>query len=418
MNRFATYGMLLAGATATSLAACEKANPEKLGQGKDLILTAVEQEKAESDNRFAFEFFRTATGSLGTNENAMLSPLSVGMALAMTHNGAIGETRNAIEKALKFDGFDAAAINAYYRKLVADLPQLDPRTTLDIANSIWYRQGFDVLPGFLEVNREFYKAEVNVLDFADPDAPDVINDWVSKKTKKKIPTIIEGGIPGDMMMYLINAVYFKGAWEQRFDKKQTEKGTFTRADGTTLQTDFMRVKHTFNVAATDVVEAIELPYGDKRFSMVVLKPRDGVDLMQLSEKLADGDLWDKLASSFYSRETQLALPRFKFSYENKLNDELTDMGMGIAFTPAADFSGISSAPLAISEVKHKSFIEVNEEGTEAAAVTSVGMVMTSLPQAYTFDVNRPFLFAIREMNTGLILFIGQVNDPSVEATKG
>src|SRR5690606_31093291 len=285
MNRFATYGMLLAGATAMSLAACEKANPEKLGQGKDLVLTAVEQEKAEIDNRFAFELFRAATASLGTNENAMLSPLSVGMALAMTNNGAAGETRKAIEKALKFDSFDTDDINAYYRKLAADLPQLDPRTTLDIANSIWYRQGFDVLPGFLDVNKEFYKAEVNALDFAGPGAPNVINNWVSNKTKKKIPTIIDGGIPGDMMMYLINAVYFKGAWEQRFDKKQTEKGTFTRANGTTLQTDFMHVKRTFNVAATDVVEAIELPYGEKKFSMVVLKPRAGVDFARLTEKL-------------------------------------------------------------------------------------------------------------------------------------
>ncbi len=418
MNRFATYGMLLAGAAAASLTACEKANPEKLGQGKDLILTAVEQEKAESDNRFAFELFRTATANLGTNENAMLSPLSVGMALAMTNNGANGETRNAIGKALKFDGFDAATINTYYQKLAADLPLLDPRTTLDIANSIWYRQGFDVLPDFLDVNREFYKAEVAALDFADSGAPNTINDWVSEKTKKKIPTIIDGKIPSGMVMYLINAVYFKGAWEQRFDKKQTGKETFTRADGTTLQTDFMHVKHTFNVAATDAVEAIELPYGDKKFSMVILKPRAGVDFAQLTEKLRGTDLWSTLASSFRPLEVQLALPKFKFSYENKLNDELSGMGMGIAFTPAADFSGISTAPLTISEVKHKSFIEVNEEGTEAAAVTSVGMVLTSLPQVYTFNADRPFLFAIREMKTGLILFIGQVNDPSVEVTKG
>src|SRR5690606_33096610 len=180
----------------------------------------------------------------------------------------------------------------------------DPRTTLDIANSIWYRQGFDVLPDFLEVNREFYKAEVAALDFADSGAPNVINNWVSKATRKKIPTIIDGDIPGDMMMYLINAVYFKGVWEQRFDKKQTERGTFTRANGATLQTDFMHVKHTFNVAATDAVEAIELPYGDKKFSMVVLKPRDGIGLAQLSEKLKETDLWATLASSFYSRETQ------------------------------------------------------------------------------------------------------------------
>ncbi len=418
MNRFANYGVLLASAAAISLMGCEKANPDKLGRGKDLILTAVEQEKAESDNQFAFELFRVATARLGANENALLSPLSVGMALAMTKNGAVGETRAAIEKALMFDGFTSEDINAYYQKLAADLPALDPRTTLDIANSIWYRRGFDVLPDFLEVNRTFYKADVSALDFADSGAPNVINDWVSKKTKKKIPTIIDGNIPSEMMMYLINAVYFKGTWEQRFDKSATKKGTFTRQGGAPLQTDFMHTKHPFNVAATDDVEAIELPYGDKKFSLVVLKPRGDLDLAQLSGRLADPSFWATLVSSFHPRETQLALPKFKFSYENKLNDELTDMGMGIAFTPQADFSGISPSPLAISEVKHKSFIEVNEEGTEAAAVTSVGMILTSLPQVYTFNADRPFLFAIREMNTGLILFIGQVNDPSVEVTKG
>ena len=419
MKPFTHYGVLLISVATISLAACDKADRDKLGAGKDLILTAVEQEKVGKDNRFAFELFRIATAGLQADENALLSPLSVSMALAMTNNGAAGETRTAIEKALMFDGFTGEDINAYYQKLAADLPALDPKTTVDIANSIWYRQGFDVLPDFLDVNRTFYKADVSALDFADPGAPNVINDWVSNKTKKKIPTIIDGAIPADMIMYLINAVYFKGAWEQRFDKSATQKGTFTRLGGAPLQTDFMHVKHTFNVAATDDVEAIELPYGNKKFSMIVLKPRGDGTLAQVMEKFTDSDLWATLVSSFYARETQLALPKFKFSYENQLNDELTGMGMGIAFTPSADFSGISEASnLAISEVKHKSFIEVNEEGTEAAAVTSVGVIMTSLPQIYTFNVDRPFLFAIREMNTGLILFIGQVNDPSVEATRG
>lgn len=154
--------------------------------------------------------------------------------------------------------------------------------------------------------------------------------------------------------------------------------------------------------------------------MVVLKPRNDISSAQLIEKLNDTDTWPTLVSRFQPRETQLALPKFKFSYENILNDELIDMGMGIAFRPAADFSGIGGERnLLISEVKHKSFVEVNEEGTEAAAVTSVGMELTSAgPQVYVFNVDRPFLFAIREMTTGLILFIGQVNDPSVEETKG
>src|SRR5690606_11135012 len=248
----------------SGLPACDKAASEKLGPRKDLILTPTEEQKADSDNRFALELFRTATTDLQANENAVLSPLRAGMALAMTNNGAAGEPRKAIESTLKFDGLDTETINAYYQKLMTDLPALDPRTTLEIANSIWYRQGFHVLPDFLNANHTFYKADVSALDFADSGAPDVINNWVSEKTKKKIPTIIDGSIPDDMVMYLINAVYFNGAWEQRFDKADTKKGVFQLPDGSTLQTDFMHLKHTFKVAATNDLEAIELPYGNKK----------------------------------------------------------------------------------------------------------------------------------------------------------
>lgn len=420
MNRLARYGILLVGVAALGFTACEKTNPDPRAPGKDLVLTEEEQEKVATDNRFAFELFRTATANLGPRDNALLSPLSVGMALTMTNNGAAGETRDAIAKVLMADGFDAVTINTYYQKLIVDLPQLDPRTKLDVANSIWYREGFEVLPDFLDVNRTFYRAEVAALDFADAGAAEIINDWVSRETNDKIPTIIDGNVPGNMMMYLINAVYFKGSWEQRFDKGATEDGEFTRADGTTLQTDFMQVEHTFNIAATETAEAVELPYGDKKYSMVVLKPREGRSLADVAEALGDPAAWRSLTASLALRTTQLSLPKFKFSYENMLNGELTDMGMGIAFNPQmADFSGISTDPLVISEVKHKSFIEVNEEGTEAAAVTSVGAVVTSVgPEVYALRVDRPFLFAIREMGTGLILFLGQVNDPSVVDTKG
>lgn len=419
MNRLITYRTALSAIAMLGFASCDKAAPEKLGPGKDLVLTAAEQQKAGNDNRFAFELFRTATTNLKANENALLSPLSVGVALAMTNNGAVGETRQAIEQTLKFDGFDTETINAYYQKLLTDLPALDPRTTLDIANSIWYRQGFHVLPDFLNINGTFYNANVSALDFADPAARDVINNWVSNKTRKKIPTIIDNGIPADMVMYLINAVYFKGTWEQRFKKADTKRGVFSLPDGSTLQTDFMQVRHKFNLAATDEAEAIELPYGNRKYSMVVLMPRGGTTPAQLAEKLVGPEAWASVVGAFRTAEVQLALPKFKFSYENKLNDELSGMGMGIAFSPQADFSGIGGGRnLVISEVKHKSFIEVNEEGTEAAAVTSVGVELTSVgPSVYTLNVNRPFLFAIREMNTGLILFLGQVNNPSIEETK-
>jgi len=412
------YKTLLLSLALFGSVSCDKTKPEKLAPSKDLILTAVEQQKANKDNQFAFLLFRTATAGLTAHENALLSPLSVGMALAMTNNGAAAETREAIEKTLMFDGFTTEDINNYYKKLLTDLAILDPKTTLDIANSIWYRQDFKVLPSFIEVNQAFYNAVVSPLNFTDPDAPKAINEWVSNNTRKKIPSIVDGPIPADMVMYLINAVYFKGEWEQRFDKSATKKGTFLRPGTDPLQTDFMHVHHTFNVAATSTTEAIELPYGQKKYSMVIMKPRKGVSTSQLIEQLSDANSWQTLVSAFHPTETILALPKLKFSYENKLNDELTALGMGIAFSDQADFSGIrENGGLAISEVKHKSFIEINEEGTEAAAVTSVGIVPTSAGPTYTFTADQPFLFAIREMNTGLILFIGQVNDPSVTETK-
>src|SRR5690606_32969201 len=177
----------------------------------------------------------------------------------------------------------------------------------------------------------------------------------------------------------------------------------------------------FNIAGTEEMDAIELPYGDRKYSMVVLKPKGDQTPTQLAELLADDDAWHTVVEGFQPRETNLSFPTFKFSYENRLNDELTDMGMGVAFGGSADFSGMNgTGNLAISEVKHKSFVEVNEEGTEAAAVTSVGIIPTSTnhPKPYVFTVDRPFLFVIREMETGLILFIGQVNDPSISVTQG
>ena len=420
MNRLVTFGIALSAVATLGMSSCDKAAPEKPGPGKELMLTAAEQEKALQNNLFAFELFRKATSRLQAGDNALLSPLSISAALAMTNNGAVGETRTAIEKTLKFEGMDAEAINTYYQKLIEDLPALDPRITLTMANSIWYRQGFQVLSAFLDANRTHYQADVSALDFADPGAPTVINDWVSNKTKKKIPTIIEGDIPDDMMLYLINAVYFKGAWEQRFDKSATQKGGFVLPGGASLQTDFMHLKHAFKVAETDEIEAIELPYGDRKYSMVVLKPKGDRTPAQLSALLTDGEAWETMVRRFQTRSTDLSFPKFTFSYENRLNDELTDMGMGMAFSDVADFSGISTEQtLTLSEVKHKSFVEVNEEGTEAAAVTSVGAFTTSAPtKPYVFTVDRPFLFVIREMGTGLILFIGQVNDPSVSTTMG
>lgn len=391
---------------------CAKTDNANLA-GKDLTLTAEEKQKVEQNNQFAFNLFKESAFKLQANENALLSPLSISTALAMTSNGARGETRAAIEKALNVDGFETASINAYYQKLVQDLPQLDPRTTLEIANSIWYRQDYTVLPDFLNLNSTFYHAQIAALDFNDPAAPGVINDWVNGRTQGKIPTIVEE-ISGNTMMYLINAIYFKGSWEQKFEEANTATSPFHRLDDAPLQTDFMHVNHRFKVASDDQMEAIELPYGHKKYSMVILKPKGEQTPRQLLDKYQEGDAWQSLIAGFNMLDVNLSLPKFKFSYERELKADLTKLGMGLAFRDDADFSGINgSGGLKIDEVMHKSFIEVNEEGTEAAAVTSVVMVLTSVPTTYQFKVDRPFLFVIREMSSGLILFIGQMNDPSV-----
>lgn len=381
------------------------------------MLSPVEQEKVVQDNRFAFELFRQSTEALPINENALLSPLSIGTALAMVNNGARGETREEINKTLKWEGFDVETINNYYKKLVHDLPLLDPKTTLHTANSIWHHQRLSVLPDFLSINKQFYMAEVAALDFTDPSAPADINEWVNAKTSGKIPTIVDV-IPANMMMYLINAIYFKGSWEQQFDPSETATGTFRKEANNSVQTDFMNITHKFKVSSDEYAEAIELPYGNRKYSMVIAKPKDGSTPAQLLEKYKE-EGWQSLVSKFGTADVNLSMPKFKFSYEKQLKNDLTALGMDLAFSEMADFLGISTAQkLAISEVKHKSFIEVNEEGTEAAAVTSVGMIATSMPQVYTFTVDRPFLFVIREMNTGLILFVGQVNDPLAQEAGG
>lgn len=255
---------LLAITSAMFFSSCEKGEPN-IDTGKDLVLTPVEQEKVVQGNYFAFELFRQSTEGLATSDNALLSPLSVSMALAMVNNGSGGETRKAIDKTMKWEDFDISAVNIYYQKLMEDLPMLDPLTTLGIANSVWHVESLRVLPEFVLTNSEYYKAETAALDFRQPSAPDNINDWVNAKTNGRIPSIVER-IPDSILMYLINAIYFKGAWEQKFDPSATAKGTFNRAGNNPLETDFMKIVRKFNVSHNEHLEAIELPYGNKKYT--------------------------------------------------------------------------------------------------------------------------------------------------------
>ncbi|WP_449440420.1 serpin family protein [Pedobacter steynii] len=398
--------------TATS---CKKDN-KTLDQGKDLILTAREQQKVEADNAFTFKLFKETLSSPIAGKNLMLSPLSVSIALGMTSNGSNGSTLEAIRNTMEFKDFTEAEVNSYYHKIVTELPQLDPKATLEIANSIWYTNNFTALPAFLKVNTDNYNAEVAGLDFSSPTAKDKINNWVNNRTHGKIPSIIDH-ISSDIVMFLINAVYFKSDWKYKFDKSKTAKSDFNLDANNKVQADFMVAKASVNYRSLQEASIYELPYGNEKYSMVIVLPGSATaNINEFAGSITPAK-WKGWMTGLIKTGMEIKMPKFKFSYEIKLNDQLEHLGMAIAFgkNGFADFTRINAAGnLQIDEVKHKTFIEVNESGTEAAAVTSVGIELTSVQQPSAVLINRPFVYAIREMKTGLILFTGILNNPLLD----
>ncbi len=319
-----------------------------------------------------------------------------------------------MEETLELTGLTVDEINTNYKLLIDALVSVDPKVLLSIANSIWYKHTFPVEQDFLTVNQNYYYAEVSPLDFLDPDAVNIINNWIADKTNDLITKVLER-IPADAVMYLINAIYFKGIWKFEFDEAETEEEPFYLSNGTTKDVPMMIQEASVNYLSNDLIQAVELQYGYGNYSMIILLPQYNKTLDDIINEL-NNENWNSWLSEFYEAEkVQIHLPKFKFEYEDSLNNELISMGMGIAFDPYnADFSKINPArQLYISRVIHKSFIEVNEEGTEAAAVTVVEICETTsgVPTYITFNVNRPFLFAIREKDTNTIIFIGRVMEP-------
>ena len=387
-----------------------KPNP---GPGINLILSATEQQQATADNAFTLNLFKTVQSADNSGDNLFLSPLSVSFALGMTSNGAKGATLDGIKSTLDFTGFTQDEINSYYNKLITELPKLDPQTTLNIANSIWYKQGFSVLPQFLQINTSYFNAKVQALDFSNPSSVNTINSWVSGATNGKIPQIIAQILPDDRM-YLINAIYFKSVWGNKFDQSQTKPMPFYLAGGSTVQTDFMMGDAiNYNFYATNTTTVIELPYVNNKFSMVIIEPTGGNTLNNVVSSL-DTATWNSWMQGLISRKGQVIMPKFKFSYSILLNNSLSALGMSDAFSKAADFTGISTAGgLQITKVQHKAYIAVDEIGTEAAAATSVTIGTSAIENPPTVTIDHPFIFVIREMKTGLIIFSGTVNNPQL-----
>mgnify|MGYP003779581721 CR=1 FL=1 len=368
-----------------------------------------------ASNDFGLDLFNYIYAYEEDQENIMVSPLSVSLALAMTYNGALTQTKNDMEKTLRLSGLTSEEINTSYYNLIEALKKMDAKVKLEIANAIYYRDDFEVEQDFIKINKKYYDAEVAPLDFSSDDAVDIINSWVFDHTDGKIETILERISPLHVM-FLLNAIYFKGTWQKEFNNKSTEALPFYLENGEHLITETMQRLDTALYTSNELFSAVQLPYGENNFYMTVFLPNPGINLKDITEKL-NKETWNSWMENFeITKNIDIKFPRFKYKYEIMLNDVLSEMGMKIAFTSAADFRGINrNGDLLIDYVKHKSFIEVNEEGTEAAAVTIVAIERTSAggPEKIPFYVNKPFLYTITERSTGAVLFIGTVKNPNL-----
>lgn len=374
----------------------------------------VDSRLVSANTTFGFKLF-AEVAKQDAGKNIFISPASVGLALAMTYNGAVGETKQGMERALEIRGMNHLELNRAYAQLKAALESADPKVQLNIANSLWGRKGITFNPDFIQRNKQFYGAEVTALDFADPSTPATINSWVADKTKGKINKIVDN-IDAQAILFLINAIYFKGAWAAEFDKAKTKEDQFTTGAGKQKRSPMMHQSGKYRYYEGKDFQAVSLPYGAGRVSMYIFLPAQNVSLgaFQKSLNATNFDAWMK---KFAETKGEITVPRFRVEYEIGLNQVLKTLGMGIAFDPdRADFSGIvqTSQNAFISRVKHKTFAEVNEEGTEAAAATSVEMSVTSVMQPrkpFRMVVDHPFFCAIRDNKTGTLLFMGSISDP-------
>ncbi|AKG22396.1 serpin family protein [Calothrix sp. 336/3] len=365
-----------------------------------------------ASNRFGWKLF-AEIWKKDSKKNIFVSPSSVAIALAMTYNGASGTTQQAMGKALELQGISLNQVNNAYSALTSLLENPEEKVQLKIANSLWAKKDFAFKSGFLQRNRDFYQAKITNLDFQDSRSAGKINQWVEEKTQGKIKNIVDT-IPANQVLFLINAIYFKGNWTQEFDKKQTANHPFFLASGKQQQHSMMSQSGDFRYYENQQFQSVSLPYGkDGKISMYIFLPKRNTNLNNFVKTLNAGN-WDKWMTSFTKREGLVRLPKFKINYEIQLKPALAALGMGEAFTDKANFSAMGKN-LAISQVKHKTFVEVNEEGTEAAAATSVGIVATSArvpaEQPFRMIVDRPFFTAIRDNQTGSILFMGAIAEP-------
>lgn len=374
----------------------------------------VDSRLVEANTAFAINIFE-ALREEKPGENIFISPASISLALAMTYNGADGETAEVMRETLQFGDMDKEDINKAFYDLLTILQNPDPEVELSVANSLWAREDVSFYDSFMENNREYYRAKLSELDFDRPDAADTINKWVEQETNNRIKDIIEPPIDSQTILFLINAIYFNADWTEPFDPELTREIPFHLQTGEKKNHPVMFREGDYQYLDGDGFQAVCIPYGEtERLGMYVFLPDQDLGLEDFYGRLTP-EAWDTWMGSFRETEGSVGLPRFKYEYEATLNDALKSLGMEKAFLPhKADFPRMRPIPpnVYIEEVKHKSFVEVNEEGTEAAAATSVEMALESVQtDRFSMTVDRPFFYSIVDNKTGSVLFAGSVYEP-------
>jgi len=402
---------------------CEKIGPndQPVDPGDPVtIATEIHQKEViDSANTFAFDLFQPILADAKGDENIMISPFSITSALSMTLNGASHETFEAMKKTLRLDGKTLEQINDTYLKLMTEMVTVDERVVFEIANSVWVEKRLSVKQKFMDDVQNWYKAEARGIDVTDPDAVDIVNGWIEEKTHDRITDMLDYLDP-DLAMLLINAVYFNGKWRYQFDKTDTKEEPFYVTPTSSKTVPMMHQEENLKAAKDNNLMIVDIPYGQGNYSMLIVLPDAGISASDAAEVLTSTQ-WNKWMSLLENNThiVELSMPSFKYNYKRLLNEDLKGLGMGIAFSDWADFGNISDSQLQISRVIHQSFIETNEEGTEAAAATIVEIRFTTAgpdpePTIWKIDLDRPFLFFIHETSTGTILFMGKVGDPTVE----
>lgn len=405
---FSTVTAITAGVLLTALS-CKNANvtPDPTpGTAGELRVSAP---FADQTTQFAFDLVKRVSAQEGQDKNVFISPLSLHMTLGMILNGANGKTAQEIQKTLKLDAQTLAEANQTYQNLMDNLPGVDPQVTLSLANSVWYRNTFAVENAFKDLLGQSFKAQVSAENFEDQATVGKINSWASEKTNGRIPKVIDQ-IQPDNVMFLINALYFKGDWQTQFDPSKTTDMPFKLASGGTTNVRMMRLNTNLKRGFRPTYSAFELPYGSDKYAMTVLLPAENMTADALIANFNSAE-WTQLQKDMILGNIDIGLPKFTLKYDINLNSALSALGMPTAFTDQADFTKINAkGGLTLSFVKQFTFVAVDEKGTEAAAVTPGGISTVSLPQSTICD--RPFVFVIHEKTTGTILFIGKIADPS------